>query len=123
MSTVLFHRTSIAEARSIVQHGFEDVDWDFGLKDARTGEDTVVTGVWLTDRPIGRDEGIDGDALLEVTVDLTEEELKPFELEGMLWDTQLWIASAELINAHGKARILEVDPRTSWWHEALDTEE
>lgn len=123
MSMVLFHRTSIAEARSIVQHGFEDVDWDFGLKDARTGEDTVVTGVWLTDRPMGRDEGIDGDALLKVTVDLTEEDLKPFELEGMLWDTRLWVASAGLVNAHGKARILEVDPRTSWWHEALDTEE
>ncbi len=120
MSMVLYHRTTIGEARKIVQSGFEDVDWDFGLKDAHTGEDAVVPGVWLADRPLGHDEGIQGDALLEVELDLSDDDLKPFELEGMLWNAHLWVAPAELINAHSKARILEVDPRTSWFHEAWD---
>jgi hypothetical protein len=61
MTVVLYHRTMIGEARGIVQRGFEDVDWDFGLQDARTGEDAVVTGVWLADRPLGEEEGIEGD--------------------------------------------------------------
>ena len=67
MTVVLYHRTSIAEARTIMKEGFVDVDWDFGLRDARTGEDAVVTGVWLADRPLGTEEGIEGDAVLANT--------------------------------------------------------
>jgi len=118
MTLVLYHRTMIGEASGIVQRGFEDLDWDFGLKDARTGEDAVVTGVWLADRPLGEKEGIEGDALVEVTLDLDVDELVPFELAGMLWDAKLWVAPAEFVNGRGQARILEVDPRTSWFHEA-----
>ena len=123
MPVVLYHRTSIAEARTIMKEGFVDVDWDFGLRDAQTGDEAVVTGVWLADRPLGTEEGIEGDAVLEVTVDLTQEELAPFELEGLLWDARLWVASAELINDRSKSRILEVDPRTSWFHEAVNDED
>jgi hypothetical protein len=123
MAMVLYHRTMIGEARGIVERGFQDQDWDFGLRDAQTGEEAVVTGVWLADRPLGSAEGIEGDAVVEVTVDLTEEQLKPFELEGMLWDARLWVPAAELLNAHGKARISGVDPRTSWFHEAWEEEE
>ena len=123
MTMVLYHRTSIGEARAIMTNGFTDVDWDFGLRDARTGEDTVVTGVWLADRPLGSEEGIEGDAVLEVTVDLTREELAPFELQGLLWDARLWVASAALINDRSTCRILEVDPRSSWFHEAVNDEE
>ena len=122
MTLVLFHRTSIGDARKIMQSGFENIDWDFGLKDVQTGEDAVVPGVWLADRPLGHQEGIEGDALLEVKLDLAEEELKPFELEGMLWNAHLWVAPAELINGHSEVRIREVDPRTSWFHEAWDGE-
>ncbi len=123
MTTVFYHRTMIAEARSIVTKGFVDEDWDFGLRDVHTGEDALVTGVWFADRPLGRDEDIPGDAVVEVTADLTEEELAPFELAGMLWDARLWVAPAELINSRAKMRILEVDPRTSWFHDAINEEE
>ncbi len=123
MPQVLYHRTSIGEARAIVQRGFQDIEWDFGIQDARTGEDTVLTGVWLADRPLGAEEGIAGDAVLEVTVTLTPEQLKPYELEGLLWDAKLWVASAELLNQHATTRILEVDPRSSWFYEAVDDEE
>jgi hypothetical protein len=123
MTTVFYHRTMIAEARSIVTKGFVDEDWDFGLRDVQTGEDALVTGVWLADRPLGRDENIPGDAVVEVTADLTEQELADFELAGMLWDARLWVAPAELINSRSKMRILEVDPRTSWFHDAINEEE
>ena len=42
--------------------------------------------------PIGRwvrEEGIDGDAVLEVKLDVTEDDLAGFELEGMLWDARV----------------------------------
>ncbi|UCF39870.1 MAG: hypothetical protein JSW43_08990 [Gemmatimonadota bacterium] len=122
MTMVLFHRTTIGEARKIMQSGFEDIEWDFGLKDVQTGRDAVVPGVWLADRPLGHDEGLEGDALLEVKLDLADDDLKPFELEGMLWNAHLWVAPAELINGHSQVRIREVDPRTSWFHEAWDGE-
>jgi len=118
MTLVLYHRTTIADAGGIVRGGFEDLEWDFGLQDARTGEDATVTGVWLSDRPLGEAEGIGGDALVEVSLDLDLDELGPFELEGLLWDARIWVAPAEFVNGRGQARILEVDPRTSWFHEA-----
>jgi hypothetical protein len=120
MTLALYHRTSILEARGIVERGFEDVDWDFGLRDARTGEETVVTGVWVADRQLGAGDGIEGDALIEVSLDVAAEDLKSFELEGMLWDARVWVVPAELLNARGKARILTVDPNTSWFHQAWD---
>ncbi|MBE0592045.1 MAG: hypothetical protein IH616_06560 [Gemmatimonadales bacterium] len=122
MTLVLYHRTSIREARQAVQQGFEDVDWDFGLRDARTGEDTSVTGVWLANRPLGKQDGIEGDALLTVSLEVDEAELAPFELEGMLWDTRLWVVPSDLVNARGSTRITEVDPRSSWFHRAIDDE-
>jgi hypothetical protein len=30
-------------------------------------------------------------------------------------DARLWVVPAQLINPHAKMRILQVDPRTSWW--------
>jgi len=119
MTLVLYHRTSIGEARNIVQRGFEDSDWDFGLQDLR-GEDTVATGIWFADRPIGEKEGVGGDALVEVEVDLTEEDLAPFELSGLMWNARVWVLSAEMVNPSAKSHIAEVDPRTSWWHEKFD---
>jgi hypothetical protein len=123
MPLTLYHRTSIGEARSIMQKGFEDLDWDFGLTDAQTGEDAIVTGTWLADRPVGREEGIEGDALLEVTVDTTEADLAPFALDGMLWDANLWVVPADWVNPKANARILEVDPRSSWFHKAADIDD
>ena len=120
MSITLYHRTSIGEARQIVERGFRDVEWDFGLDDPDADDGNVATGVWLADRPLGRNEGILGDALVEIQLDVSEEELKPFELEGLLWDARLWVASAEFLNRHARTRILEVDPRSSWWHDELD---
>jgi len=121
---VLFHRTTIGEARSIVRDGFQDADWDFGLRDAQTGEDVSITGVWLADRALGEDDGLHGDALLEVSIDVAEEELQSFELQGLLWNGRFWVAPADFVNLHSKTRILKVDPRSSsGWHAITDPDD
>ncbi len=122
MNLTLYHRTTIAEARSIAKHGFVDHEWDFGLRDAQTGEEVTVPGVLLTDRPLGPEEGLDGDAVLEVTLDVPEEDLSPFELEGMLWDTRVWVAPSEWVAEHASVRIAAVDPRTSGFYDAHNSE-
>ncbi|HWP35931.1 MAG TPA: hypothetical protein VNL18_00110 [Gemmatimonadales bacterium] len=117
---ILFHRTTIGEARSIVEQGFRDSEWDFGLRDAKTGEDVSITGVWLADRALGEEDGLSGDALLEVDLDVADEELQSFELQGLLWNGRFWVAPADFVNKHGKTRILTVDPRSSWGWRAIN---
>ncbi|KPK03783.1 MAG: hypothetical protein AMS20_09910 [Gemmatimonas sp. SG8_28] len=123
MTLVLYHRTSMAEAHEIVRKGFEDLDWDFGLTDARTGEETVVTGTWLSDQPLSQRDGIDGDALLRIDVEALEDELAPFALEGLLWHAKLWVVPSEWVNARGTVRFAEVDPRSSGLHPAIDLDD
>lgn len=120
---VLFHRTSIAEARQIARKGFEDEKWGFEIREDRTGQQKKMLGVWLSDRPLSEQEGPDGDAVLEVKLSLAEEALQAFELEGVFWDARLWVIPAALINPHVSVRILQVDPRTSWWYEKVDPDD
>ncbi|GBD32414.1 hypothetical protein HRbin33_01379 [bacterium HR33] len=120
MAITLFHRTTIGEARSIVSQGWVDRTWDLGLQDVHTGEDLALTGVWLCSRPLDTedDDVLHGDALLEVTVDADEEELRPFELEGFFHDARFWVVSADFLNARSRTRIARVDPRSSWGYRA-----
>lgn len=122
MSVVLFHRTTIADARQIVRHGFEDLRWAFGHED-ELSQVRKATGVWLSERPLEADEGPGGDAQLEVVLDLAEDTLSPFEVDGVLWDTRLWVVPSAMLNPHASVRILEVDPRTSWGYERQDDDE
>jgi len=112
----VYHRTSIAEAVEIGRRGFRDERWSFEVRE-RDGMEVKLTGVWLTDRPLSASEGPPGDAQLEVEVDLSEETLAAFELEGVFWDVRLFVVPAEVLNEKTRSRILEVDPRTSWFHD------
>ena len=114
MSAVLYHKTTIADARGILKDGYSDTEWDFGLKDAHTGEEVTVTGVWLSDRRLADGECAEGDALLEVRVDFSDDELTRFELYGMMWNARLWVIPAETLNTHSRTRMVRVDPRSSW---------
>jgi hypothetical protein len=118
----LYHQTSIAEAVAVLQRGFQDQRWSFPIRD-RDGEDIRRTGVWLTDRPLSQGEGPGGDAQLEVEISLADDSLVPFALDGIFWEVRLYVVPAEIVNAHGKARILEVDPGTSWTHETRRRDE
>jgi len=113
MSIKLFHRTTIGDARRIAKEGFDDLEWDFGLYDARSGKEVSATGVLFTDRPLGAEDGLEGDAVLEVHLDVTEEQLSSFELEGMLWDARVWLVPAEWATDHATVRIASVDPSAS----------
>ena len=122
--TVLFHKTTIAGARAVAKGGFVDEKWSFGMQDNRTGEPVKLIGVLLTDRPLGRDEGPQSaDATLEVHMAMEEQTLLPFEIEGVTEGTRLFVIPANLVNEHARVRILEVDPRTSWWYEAKEVDE
>lgn len=115
----LYHRTSIAKASEAVRQGFSDDAWDFGIRDSRARDgDVHLTGVWLTDQPLSAVDGPPGDALLEVSVDLAESSLEPFEIEGIFHGTRLWVIPAELLNPHAVSRIKDVDPSTSWQFDA-----
>jgi len=118
----LFQRTSIAEATEIVRSGFQDGKWKFDTRD-REGEPLKRVGVWLTDRALSDTEGPSGDAVLEVELSLSEEALQAFELEGIFWDTRLWVIPAEIVNPAASVRIHHVNPRTSWFHEKPPVEE
>ncbi len=119
MSLNLYHRTTIGNARAIVQNGFENQKWRFEHEDT-SGEVKKALGVWLSDRPLEGEDGPPGDAILEVVMDASEESLELFQLEGVVWEAQLWIVPAEIVNARSTVRILQVDPRTSWFHERPD---
>lgn len=118
---ILFHRTSIGDAREIVKRGFVDEKWAFHVRDS--DEPAKVHGVWLADRPLSEQEGPDGDAILEVHLDLAEESLERFEMEGIFWDARLWVVPAELLNPHATIRIGGVDPRSSWFFDTPAAEE
>lgn len=119
MALTLYHRTSIGQAGEAVRHGFKDEPWNFEIRDSRARDDEVpLEGVWLTDRPLSAVDGPPGNALLEVTVDLSESSLETFEIEGIFHGTKLWVIPAELLNPHAKSRIADVDPNTSWQFDA-----
>lgn len=121
--TVLYHRTTIGQARVIATEGFQDDKWSFISHDPYAERDHIrLVGVWLTDRPLTRDEGPEGDAVVEVTVRMGEDALSDYEVSGVLDDARLWVVPASVLNPRSHTRILEVDPRTSWWYEAQDGE-
>lgn len=120
MSITLYHRTDMSDARAIIKNGFEDREWEFGLHDARTGKEVSVSGVWLMDRPVSPEDGLDGDTVLEVILDVDYEELAPFELEGMLWDGRFWVAPAEWVNDRSTVRFKSIDPNTSGFFDATN---
>jgi len=110
---LLFHRTTVAEARRIMKEGFVDETWNFGAR-ARPGDDVPSVGVWLSDRALEpMIEGPEGDAVLEVSLELSEATLEPYRMEGLLGAAHLWILPAELVNRLATVRIGTVDPSSS----------
>ena len=96
-------------------HGFEDDKWRFEAAQPGPRRQLKMVGVWLTDRPLGGEEGPGGDAVVEVNLELPEDALLAYEIGGVLDEARLWVLPAQLVNPHATSRILQVDPRTSWW--------
>ncbi len=111
--TVLYTRTSIAAARAAQSEGFHDETWSFPIR-GRDDDEVVVEGVWLTDKPLERFEGPAGQATLEITLDLSEEDLARYEHPEVFGHARLWVVPAALVNPTMRLRIAEVDPDVSW---------
>ena len=114
---LLFQRTTIAEARAVMQRGFQDQKWGFEVTGLEPEGRLKLRGVWLSDRVLEEADGPPGDAVLEVTLGGDVEVLQPFEVPGVLPEARLWVVPAAVLNPLASARILKVDPRTSWWFE------
>ena len=114
---ILYHRTTIAEAREIMQRGFQDQKWGFDVEGLVSDRRLKVVGVWLTDRVPEEEDAPSGDAVLEVTLDPAPETLQVFEVPGVLANGTLWVVPSAVLNPVAQARILSVDPRTSFWFE------
>jgi len=117
VALIFYHRTTIAEAREIMRRGFQDQKWGFDVEGLVSDRRLKVVGVWLTDRVPEEEDAPPGDAVLEVAVDPAPETLQVFEIPGVLGGAKLWVIPANLLNPVATARILSVDPRTSWWFE------
>ncbi len=113
----LYHRTTIAEARAVMQRGFQDQKWGFDVGGPERESRLKLRGVWLTDRVLDDADGPPGDAVLQVTVTGDPELLQSFEVPGVLSDARLWVVPAAVLNPLATTRIHAVDPRTSWWFE------
>jgi hypothetical protein len=99
---VFYHRTTAEKARQILKNGFKDITSD----DSRNPQSR---GIWLSDKPLGDNEGAEGDTLIKVTLDLPEEELEAYKWveEGQTF--REWFVPAELINPHMKVEIVNLD--------------
>ena len=94
---ILYHRTSIAEAREIVRRGFVDQKWGFDVEGLVSDRRLKVVGVWLTDRVPEEEDAPAGDAVVEVTVDPAPETLQVLEIPGVLSDAKLWESYRRLV--------------------------
>lgn len=89
---VFYHRTSVDAAKAILRDGFKDSTGHYGT-------DITLTGVWLSMVPLDGNEAAEGDALLRVTLPLSEEELDFYEVKEEGKTYREWIFPAKLLNA------------------------
>ncbi|MHC4789440.1 MAG: hypothetical protein ACYS8K_09605 [Planctomycetota bacterium] len=94
----LYHRTSAENARSIFEKGFRDGMGSYGV--CRNS-----SGVWLCSAPRDISKGPAGDVLLEVTLDLDESALAPYEWIDPDKPYREWLVPADLLNEHMVARL------------------
>jgi hypothetical protein len=100
VSILLFHKTTLQAATQILRDGFRD-----GTSPYMT--DQEFSGVWLSDRPLGANEGVWGDTLLEVSVDLTVDDLDAWEWIEDGKAHREWLIPADLLNPKCGVRILK----------------
>lgn len=96
----LFHRTTAAKARAILAEGFRNAT-DRYMTDRRW------TGVWFSNVPLGTQEGAHGNAVLEVTTDLSESDLADYEWVEESKPYREWLVPAALVNAKMSVRLVD----------------
>jgi len=91
---ILFHRTSFQRAAKILRRGFRD-------SRGRFGTDQEWSGVWVSDRPLGANEGIAGGVLLQIEMNLAPENLAAFEWSEEGKPYREFLVPAERLNKFG----------------------
>jgi hypothetical protein len=88
---ILYHRTTAAAARSIIESGFKNSSGYFL-------SNRTWTGVWLSSIPVDSEHGAEGDALLMVKLEVDEHELARWEWAAEGRSYREWLIPASLIN-------------------------
>ena len=91
---LLFHRTTTPRASAILSGGFRD-----GV--VRYGKTTTFEGVWVSNVPLGPDQGVDGGAVLRIAADLTESKLADYEWREERLTHREWLIPAQVLNTRG----------------------
>ncbi len=114
-----YHRTSVAAAKCILREGFRD-----GCGTYLT--DQLLSGVWISDRPLDASEGATGEVLLkiEVPADLVRdyewrEDGKPYREFMVPADTLNWHGRVQVDSVEPSGKVLERDPEVREFYEAF----
>jgi hypothetical protein len=99
---IFYHRTTAANAMSILSDGFRDATGNY-LTDRES------SGVWLSDVPLGVNEGCTGDTLLRVTLNLSESKAADWEWVEEGKPYREWQIPADIINRCGVVALVEDD--------------
>lgn len=99
---ILYHRTNRESARQIEAHGFRD-------KSGYYLTETIHSGVWLSDVPLDANDGVGGDVLLEVTVELASSEIAEYEWVEEGRSFREFLIPAAILNPVMQLRIVEGD--------------
>ncbi|QEH32103.1 hypothetical protein OJF2_05720 [Aquisphaera giovannonii] len=94
-----FHRTPAAE--EILAGGFRD------RRDSYMIVGLEIEGVWISDRPLGPNEGTKGSHLLLVELDLPDEELAQYEIVEANKPYREWCVPSAIANA-GRVRRVSI---------------
>jgi hypothetical protein len=98
---IVYHATTAEAAAQIMKSGFRDSTGTY-----LTGREWA--GVWVSDRPLGMDEGAKGHVLLRVDLRVSEAEIAQYEWvqEDFVVDGEIvsatyreWLAPADVLNS------------------------
>jgi hypothetical protein len=96
----LYHRTARANAESILREGFRDHTDYYMTRN-------LYTGVWFSSTPLDVNEGILGDTVLCLSLDLNEADLAQYEWVEEGKGYREWLMPAALVNINGEVAIME----------------
>jgi hypothetical protein len=96
----LYHRTIRAAAEAICRDGFRDATGTYLTA-------SEYTGVWVSDRALDANEGVDGDYLLRITLDAEEADVAEFEWVEEGKSYREWLMPAALLNSRGRVEIID----------------
>jgi hypothetical protein len=85
-----------------VREGFYDNTGYYGMTHK-------VSGTWLSDEPLGANEGAHGDVVLAVDLELAEGQLSPYEVIEAGKPYREFVFPARLLNEHAQVTVSELD--------------